>query len=101
MKKIILSLLTISSFLGAFAQDDYKKQPSFAVHFYYNDFQTAAEIRANGLANVLKENNYFKTSRMTPGLAIAIFRALAINLISQLLCRDHSLIILFLMFHCY
>lgn len=71
MKKIILSLLTICLLTNSFAQSEYKKLSSIGVHFFFNDFKTAAELRNNGLATVIRNKNWSKTSRMTPGLALS------------------------------
>lgn len=64
--------LTAVACLFAFAgiSQEYKKLPSLGFQFFYNDFQTAADLRANGLSNVLNEKQWYKTNRMTPGLAL-------------------------------
>ncbi|MES2431799.1 MAG: OmpA family protein [Bacteroidota bacterium] len=77
MKKILLSLATLLLLTNAFAQNEYKKPPSFGVHFFYNDFVTAAEIRSTSLNNVLRSNDWRKTSRMSPGLAVSYLEGLS------------------------
>jgi hypothetical protein len=69
MKKIILSLLAFGLLINSFAQNEYKKSPSVGIHFFYNDFKTAQELRNSGLANVIRTKNWKKTSRMIAGLA--------------------------------
>ena len=77
MKKIILSLFAVTLFISAFAQKaDYRKGSAIGVNFFLNDFQTAADIKKNGLASVIRSKNLFKTRRMNPGLAINYLKGL-------------------------
>ncbi len=71
MKKFILSILTLIGCAVAYSQNDYKKLPSLGVHFIVNDFETAAELRATGLANVLKSKQFKNTNRYNAGLAVS------------------------------
>src|SRR5436190_23953106 len=77
MRRFMLSFLAIVSCSFVFGQNDYKKPKSLGVHFLFNDFETAADLRTNGLSDVLKENEWSKTSRMTPGLAISYTQGLS------------------------
>ncbi len=77
MKKILLSLFTITLFVTAFSQNQYKKLPSLGIHFVLNDFKTAADVRSIGLANVIKANKYGKTGRMNAGIAISYLQGLS------------------------
>jgi len=64
-------LFSFCCFITAFSQtSEYKKTNSLGVSFFLNDFKTASEIRSNGLVNVFNNHNFFKTSRMNPGLAV-------------------------------
>ncbi len=76
MKKLMLSFLAIGICAIVFGQNDYKKGPTIGVHYLFNDFQTAADLRANGLSNVLKNDQWTKTSRMTPGLAVSFLQGM-------------------------
>lgn len=76
MKKIFLSLLVVSAFAPSFAQSSYKKSPSLAIHFFFDDFKTAADISANGLSNVLSKNEWTNTNRMKPGIALSYLQGL-------------------------
>ena len=58
----------------------YKKGQVLGVHFTLHDFQTAAEIRKNGLSEVLEAGQWYKTGRMNPGLAISYTRGLTDNI---------------------
>ncbi|MBC7889442.1 MAG: OmpA family protein [Ferruginibacter sp.] len=80
MKKIILSFLTLGLLINSFAQTEYKKLPSLGIHFLFNDFKTAADLRNSGLANVIRDKNWSKTSRMTPGLALSFMQGLSNNI---------------------
>ena len=77
MKKITLSVLTVCLLMHSFAQNENKKLSSIGLHFLFNDFKTAAELRSGGLATVLKNKNWKKTSRMTPGLALSYMEGLS------------------------
>jgi OOP family OmpA-OmpF porin len=77
MKKNILSFLAICLFVTSFAQSNYKKGSALGIHFFFDDFQTAADIRTNGLVSVLKDNQWSKTKRMNPGLAISYLQGLS------------------------
>ncbi len=77
MKKILLSLAALVMFTAAIAQDEYKKKPTFGFQFIMNDFQTAADIRSSGLSNVLKAEEWYKTKRMSPGLAVNYIQGLS------------------------
>jgi OOP family OmpA-OmpF porin len=77
MKKFAFTFLTFGLLISSFAQNDYKKLPSLGLHFFFNDFKTAAELRSEGLASVIRANNWSKTSRMSPGLAISYMQGLS------------------------
>ena len=77
MKKFILSILTLIVCTITYGQNDYKKQPTLGFHLFFNDFQTAADVRKNGLANVIKDKKFAKSKRMTSGLAISYIKGLS------------------------
>lgn len=77
MKKILLSFAAFVLLSNTFAQNEYKKPASLGVHFFYDDFKTASEIRATNLSTVLKSNDWRKTSRMSPGLAVSYLKGLS------------------------
>ncbi|MEP7108429.1 MAG: OmpA family protein [Ferruginibacter sp.] len=77
MKKLILSFLAFGLFINSFAQNEYKKLPSLGIHFFFNDFKTAAELRNDGLASVIRAKNWSKTSRMTSGMAVSYMEGLS------------------------
>ena len=77
MKKCMLSLLAIVLCTVVFGQNDYKKGPTLGVHFILNDFKTAADLRANGLSNVLIKDDWSKPRNMNAGLAISYIEGLS------------------------
>jgi hypothetical protein len=71
MKKLFLLLFFTAFLASAFAQDDtYKKGNALGISFFLNDFKTASEIRSMGIVSVFNNHNFFKTSRMNPGIGI-------------------------------
>lgn len=62
MKKIIFSLITVCGLInGAFSQsNNYVKRPAIGIHFFGNDFQTPARIKASSLSDVLNDKQWAK-----------------------------------------
>ena len=77
MKKILLSFLALGLFITSFGQDDYKKRPALAIHFLLDDFKSASDIRANGLASLLRSKQWHKTGRMIAGLGVSYIEGLS------------------------
>lgn len=71
MKKFTLSILTMIVYTISYGQGDYKKLPSFGIHYFNDDFVTAAELRATNLGDVLRKKKYTSSERMNPGIAIS------------------------------
>lgn len=80
MKKILLVCIGLGLFVSSFAQGEYKKRPSFGIHFNLNDFNTAQAIRANGLGNTLNTKVWHKTNLMSAGMTISYLQGLNNNL---------------------
>ena len=80
MKKILLAFIGLCLFVSSFGQGEYKKRPSFGIHFILNDFKTAQNVRATGLANTINSNKWHKTNNMTAGLALSYLQGLNNNL---------------------
>ena len=70
MKKLFFLFLAMAFFSTSFSQQKYTKGNALGVNFFLNDFKTASDIRSKGLVKVLDNKEFFKTSRMNPGLAI-------------------------------
>lgn len=71
MKKIVGFLLGVLPFLApAFCQDEYIQRPTLGIYFLFNDFKTAANIRATSLREVLRNSQFGKLKEMSPGLAL-------------------------------
>jgi len=71
MKKIVGFLLgVLPSLAPAFCQEDYIQRPTLGIYFFFNDFKTAANIRATSLRQVLRNSQFGKLKEMSPGLAL-------------------------------
>lgn len=77
MKKFILSIAAAVAVTIAYGQTDYTKPPSIGFHLFFNDFQTAADLRTNGLANVIKDRQFAKSKRMRTGIAFSYIKGLS------------------------
>lgn len=70
MKKLFSLFLSLGFFAISFGQQaDYTTGQSFGISFFLNDFQSASEIRTDGIVSTFKNNDFFKTSQMNPGFA--------------------------------
>lgn len=78
MKKIsgmVLALIFLHTL--AFSQDeDYIQNPTFGVHFIFNDFKSAQAIRSTSLGTALRNKQFGKIKEMSPGLAINYIQGL-------------------------
>lgn len=72
MKKSLLHLLLLLSLHQiAFCQDDDDIQnPTLGVHFFFNDFKSAQNVRNTSLGTALRDKKFGKIKDMSPGLAI-------------------------------
>ncbi|HYJ38310.1 MAG TPA: hypothetical protein VEV87_06820 [Chitinophagaceae bacterium] len=72
---IWLSSLLIS--VCSFGQStDYKKDPAIGVHFFLNDFKSAASVRSSSLNSVFINKQFGKVKEMTAGLAVNYLKGL-------------------------
>ena len=78
MKKIILYFLAVGLMMNTYGQTKYVRAPSFAIHLFGNDFQTAADIRTFGFSTALK--NYSGSGRLKPGVGFSYIQGLAEHL---------------------
>ncbi len=61
----------------AFGQDtEYKKDASIGVHFFLNDYKSAASIRSSSVNSVLINKQFGKVKEMTAGLALNYLKGL-------------------------
>lgn len=71
MKKNVGFLLAVLPFWApAFCQEEYIQRPTLGIYFFFNDFKTAANIRATSLREVLRNSQFGKLKEMSPGLAV-------------------------------
>lgn len=75
-----LTVLLLTAATITFGQDDHKKAPSLGVHFFANDFETAAELRKSGLSEVIRNKQFAKTRRLNPGLAVSYMQGVTSNI---------------------
>lgn len=85
MKRPIMTALAVCILTTAFAQENaiknpYKKRPAIGFAFTFHDFQTAQDLKNTSLNQVLKDKQWYKTSRMSPGLALNYFQGLTDHL---------------------
>lgn len=79
MKKItgLVLALTLMHTI-AFSQDeDYIQNPTFGVHFIFNDFKSAQAIRSTSLGAALRNKQFGKIKEMSPGLAVNYIHGLS------------------------
>lgn len=63
---------------NVFSQDvEYKKDPTIAVHIALNDFKTAADLRKNGIADVLDKQQWTNTKRMFAGIEFSYIKGIS------------------------
>ncbi|MBC7901998.1 MAG: hypothetical protein H7Y27_01185 [Gemmatimonadaceae bacterium] len=72
MKKLLLALLAVTACLNeAISQEsNYIKKPALGITFFFNDFESAANVKQNGLSNSLRDRKFGKLKEMSPGLAV-------------------------------
>lgn len=84
MRKLILSMLMLVTVASTFAQepakDKFKKGKVVGVHFTIHDYATAADIKSNGLANVLTRDDWSKLLKRPVGLAFSYTQGISNNL---------------------
>lgn len=76
MKKSILTFIALIAVSWVFGQDNYKKLPSVGIQFIFQDFEGAADLRSKSLMEVIRENQLYKTKRMSPGVAVSYMEGL-------------------------
>ncbi|WP_205512660.1 hypothetical protein [Longitalea arenae] len=71
MRKNVGFLLAVLSLLTpAYSQDDLIQRPTLGIYFIFNDFKSAANIRATSLRQALRNAQFGKLKEMSPGLAL-------------------------------
>jgi len=67
----LLILLFILYQLPIFSQDKtYIQDPTLSVSFLFNDFKSAANVRATSLFGAIRDNQFGKIGEMSPGLGL-------------------------------
>ena len=80
-KSLLLSLLaTVAFTLHTHGQDsDYVKGPALGIHFLFNDFKSAAVIKATSLSSALANKTLGKFKDMSPGISISYREGMSSN----------------------
>lgn len=69
-KNVGFLLAILLNNIPVFCQEDYIQRPTLGIYFFFDDFKTAADIRATSLRSVLRNGEFGKLKDMSPGLAI-------------------------------
>jgi hypothetical protein len=79
MKKItgLLVAMVMLTTMVMGQDDDAIQNPTLAVHFFFNDFKSAAAIRSSSLGVALKNQEFGKVKDMSPGLALNFIKGLS------------------------
>ncbi|MGZ5246823.1 MAG: hypothetical protein ACXWV5_07250, partial [Flavitalea sp.] len=73
MKKLAgLLIAFVFCAVSGFSQNsvDYTQPPALGIHFFYSDFESAANVRATSLSAALKDNKFGKIQKMKGGVAL-------------------------------
>ncbi|MFM9908797.1 MAG: hypothetical protein ACKVOW_05595 [Chitinophagaceae bacterium] len=78
MKKLIsfLFAMVFFSVIAIGQNDDAVQKPTFGIQFFFNDFKSAANLRANSLGTVIKNKEFGKIKDMSPGLALTFIKGI-------------------------
>jgi hypothetical protein len=80
MQKIV-GLIAAIFLLPVISNSQEKKEhiqtPTFGVHFFFNDFYSAAAVRASSLSSALRNKQFGKIKEMSPGLALNYIHGLS------------------------
>lgn len=83
--KIISGLIAAVALLPAICLSQENNQdnkqhiqvPTFGVHFFFDDFNSAAAIRASSFSSALRNKQFGKVKEMSPGLALNYIQGLS------------------------
>ena len=77
MKNIVIIILLTGLGISLSAQKtSYKKRPTIGLHFFYNDFATAQNIKANNLKYVLNNDLWSKPNTLQGGFGLDYLQGL-------------------------
>ena len=65
-----LLLAILLAYAPVFCQGDHVQRPTLGIYFFFDDFTTAADIRASSLRSVLRNRQFGQLKDMSPGLAV-------------------------------
>ena len=79
MKKLFLLITVMSLYSVSFSQannNNYIKGKALGISYVFNDFQSAAELRANGIVDAFKSKDFLSFARTNPGVAFNYLQGL-------------------------
>jgi OmpA-OmpF porin, OOP family len=80
LRSFLLILSIILSHLHSFAQEPtYIQDPTLSVFFLFNDFKSAANVRATSLSSALRNKQFGKIAEMSPGLGLSYLEGIHKN----------------------
>ena len=79
MRRAFATGLALFSVLSTVSPQDssFKRVETIGIHFVFNDFATALDIRSSSLATVLNNRRFGKMKNMSQGLALSYSRGLS------------------------
>ncbi|HPT31767.1 MAG TPA: OmpA family protein [Prolixibacteraceae bacterium] len=81
MKHLFIAIFVLSCFSVLNAQEETRiKRPTVGLHFFYNDFITPGRIKADGLGEVLKNNDWNTFNNMEGGFGLDYLQGLTRNI---------------------
>jgi len=81
MKQLFLTILILSCLSVLNAQEEtHVKRPTIGLHFFYNDFITPGRIKADGLGEVLKNNDWNTFNNMEGGFGLDYLQGITKNI---------------------
>jgi len=68
--RLLIPALLLAHFFAIGQETDLVQNPSFGIHFLFNDFKTPVYLRASSLGMVIKNRQFGKIKDMESGLAL-------------------------------
>ncbi len=81
MKKSLVGFILLNCVYSSISAQtsSYKQPATVGIHFLFNDFATAADIRSSSLSTVLNNKRFGKLKDMSQGLAISYGKGISDN----------------------
>ncbi len=76
-KVLLIAGLLIACLTVCSQDDDYVKDPAIGIHFFFNDFKTASNIRTASLSSTLRDKTFGRFKDMSPGISLSYLQGLS------------------------